>query len=328
MNVARLVMNAQQIFHIDHRKPSDLSPAEAIIGLREVLERLVVIRGDDPISREAQLNATLLFKIHLRSYLCSKLVIERHHINKEAWEWILGEIEGQFARSVANPGEMCGTLAAQSIGEPATQMTLNTFHYAGVSSKNVHSGCAASQGDHQLRREHQDALGGPSTLTEEYSQSQESAKVIQTRTGSQPRSRPSLRQSRTTRPGASIPSRATGAPCPSGCSETDGSNLAEVLAVHGVDAIRTSCNNPVEIFRVFGIEAARNSLLKENACRYRVRRFVRQLPPSGAVVRHHDEPGSLDGHHSSRYQPYQPGSAHALHVRRDRRAAHRGRLDG
>jgi hypothetical protein len=32
---------------------------------------------------------------------------------------------------------MCGTLAAQSIGEPATQMTLNTFHYAAVSSKNV-----------------------------------------------------------------------------------------------------------------------------------------------------------------------------------------------
>lgn len=32
---------------------------------------------------------------------------------------------------------MCGTLAAQSIGEPATQMTLNTFHYAGVTSKNV-----------------------------------------------------------------------------------------------------------------------------------------------------------------------------------------------
>jgi DNA-directed RNA polymerase II subunit RPB1 len=32
---------------------------------------------------------------------------------------------------------MCGTLAAQSIGEPATQMTLNPFHYAGVSGKNV-----------------------------------------------------------------------------------------------------------------------------------------------------------------------------------------------
>jgi DNA-directed RNA polymerase II subunit RPB1 len=32
---------------------------------------------------------------------------------------------------------MVGALAAQSLGEPATQMTLNTFHMAGVSSKNV-----------------------------------------------------------------------------------------------------------------------------------------------------------------------------------------------
>ena len=32
---------------------------------------------------------------------------------------------------------MCGILSAQSIGKPATQMTLNIFHYAGVSSKNA-----------------------------------------------------------------------------------------------------------------------------------------------------------------------------------------------
>jgi DNA-directed RNA polymerase beta' subunit len=32
---------------------------------------------------------------------------------------------------------MVGPIAAQSIGEPATQMTLNTFHNAGISSKNV-----------------------------------------------------------------------------------------------------------------------------------------------------------------------------------------------
>lgn len=36
-----------------------------------------------------------------------------------------------------NPGECIGTVAAQSVGEPTTQMTLNTFHYAGVSAKNV-----------------------------------------------------------------------------------------------------------------------------------------------------------------------------------------------
>lgn len=30
-----------------------------------------------------------------------------------------------------------GAIAAQSIGEPTTQMTLNTFHFAGVSDRNV-----------------------------------------------------------------------------------------------------------------------------------------------------------------------------------------------
>ena len=34
------------------------------------------------------------------------------------------------------PGEMVGMIAAQSIGEPTTQMTLNTFHFAGVASPN------------------------------------------------------------------------------------------------------------------------------------------------------------------------------------------------
>ena len=43
----------------------------------------------------------------------------------------------KFDQLLINPGEMCGILAAQSIGEPVTQMTLNIFHYAGVSSKNV-----------------------------------------------------------------------------------------------------------------------------------------------------------------------------------------------
>jgi len=38
----------------------------------------------------------------------------------------------KFMRSLAAPGEAVGVIAAQSIGEPSTQMTLNTFHMAGV----------------------------------------------------------------------------------------------------------------------------------------------------------------------------------------------------
>lgn len=55
----------------------------------------------------------------------------------QAFDWLLGEIQDRFLQHRVQPGEVVGALAAQSIGEPATQMTLNTFHYAGVSSKNV-----------------------------------------------------------------------------------------------------------------------------------------------------------------------------------------------
>lgn len=50
---------------------------------------------------------------------------------------MIGEIKSRFDQAIVNPGEMIGPIAAQSLGEPATQMTLNTFHQAGVSSKNV-----------------------------------------------------------------------------------------------------------------------------------------------------------------------------------------------
>ena len=60
--------------------------------------------------------------------------------------WAMGDDSGMppapcnislSMQATAFPGEMIGTVAAQSIGEPTTQMTLNTFHFAGVSAKNV-----------------------------------------------------------------------------------------------------------------------------------------------------------------------------------------------
>lgn len=43
----------------------------------------------------------------------------------------------KYLHSLVEPGESVGLLAAQSIGEPSTQMTLNTFHFAGHGAKNV-----------------------------------------------------------------------------------------------------------------------------------------------------------------------------------------------
>lgn len=44
-------------------------------------------------------------------------------------------MELKYMRSLAAPGEAVGVIAAQSVGEPSTQMTLNTFHMAGVVSE-------------------------------------------------------------------------------------------------------------------------------------------------------------------------------------------------
>ncbi|TNM93829.1 hypothetical protein fugu_002005 [Takifugu bimaculatus] len=136
-NLARMIWNAQKIFRINTRTPTDLSPLRVVEGTHELSKKLVIVNGDDPLSKQAQQNATLLFNIHLRSTLCSKRMTEEFRLSTEAFDWLLGEIETKFNQSIAHPGEMVGALAAQSLGEPATQMTLNTFHYAGVSAKNV-----------------------------------------------------------------------------------------------------------------------------------------------------------------------------------------------
>ncbi|KAK7113132.1 DNA-directed RNA polymerase III subunit RPC1-like [Littorina saxatilis] len=43
----------------------------------------------------------------------------------------------KYHRAVIEPGEAVGAITAQSVGEPGTQMTLKTFHFAGVASMNI-----------------------------------------------------------------------------------------------------------------------------------------------------------------------------------------------
>lgn len=52
----------------------------------------------------------------------------------------LDSVNNKFNRAVTEPGTAVGALAAQSIGEPGTQMTLKTFHFAGVASMNITQG--------------------------------------------------------------------------------------------------------------------------------------------------------------------------------------------
>lgn len=60
--------------------------------------------------------------------------------SKDRLKKILEKVEEEYYGSIANPGECVGIISAESIGEPGTQMTLNTFHFAGVAEMNVTTG--------------------------------------------------------------------------------------------------------------------------------------------------------------------------------------------
>jgi DNA-directed RNA polymerase II subunit RPB1 len=142
-NLNRMIWNAQKIFHVNLRGQTDLSPLKVIDGVEALVKRLTIVPGEDRLSVQANQNATLLFRALLRSTLCTRKITEQDRLSSEAFDWLIGEIETRFQQSQVQPGEMVGPLAAQSLGEPATQMTLNTFHYAGVSAKNVTLGTAS-----------------------------------------------------------------------------------------------------------------------------------------------------------------------------------------
>ena len=86
VNLQRIVQNAIQIFHIDRRKPSDLEPTYIVDSGHELGKRLIVVQGDDPLSREAQENATLNFRMHLRATFASHRVSEKYHLTREGFD--------------------------------------------------------------------------------------------------------------------------------------------------------------------------------------------------------------------------------------------------
>ncbi|KAF2001316.1 beta and beta-prime subunits of DNA dependent RNA-polymerase [Amniculicola lignicola CBS 123094] len=77
-----------------------------------------------------------------REYLDSnpdKLLKKKRHdpVGEVLKKTFDGMLDMKYLRSLVEPGEAVGVVAGQSIGEPSTQMTLNTFHLAGHSAKNV-----------------------------------------------------------------------------------------------------------------------------------------------------------------------------------------------
>ena len=119
----RLIQNICGISN-KNKHLSDVSPLEIIEENNKLKDSLIV-------SEDFKNNTvcSMLIDIHLSP----KILINEYRITREQYDELVATIIITFAKSKISPGEMVGAIAAQSIGEPATQMTLNTFHYAGVS---------------------------------------------------------------------------------------------------------------------------------------------------------------------------------------------------
>ena len=115
--------------------PEGLTPTAIVDDVEALLAELEALLPSP--SKEAKHNALTLFSCVIRELLAAKPVLCHHRLSRVAWRDVLSAVKERFVQAIVAPGESVGPLAAQSIGEPATQMTLNTFHYAGVSEKNV-----------------------------------------------------------------------------------------------------------------------------------------------------------------------------------------------
>lgn len=58
-------------------------------------------------------------------------------VKRSQVEELLARIRRKTLKAKVEPGTTVGAIGATSIGEPATQMTLKTFHFAGVASMNI-----------------------------------------------------------------------------------------------------------------------------------------------------------------------------------------------
>lgn len=105
--------------------PADITPGAILAEIQRLEDELYVTQPGQ---------ATFFLRMLLRIYLSPKPLILKHHMKREVFEWIVGEVRRYFKEAVAPAGEMVGIIAAQSIGEVQTQLTLDSFHVSGTAA--------------------------------------------------------------------------------------------------------------------------------------------------------------------------------------------------
>ena len=110
MHIIQNVMGQQ---NVNPNSLVDITMLEAFEVIEETFDSLLKIRYAQP---------TELFRVMYFYYLSPKDLLLNKRFNKKALDILLQTIVLDYKRSIVAPGEMVGMIAAQSIGEPTTQM--------------------------------------------------------------------------------------------------------------------------------------------------------------------------------------------------------------
>ena len=121
VNIDRLLKNLKIRFGLSDKNKTDLTPSYVLQGIKRILGKTQ--------------GYNRMWAALLRFHLAPHILIVKERFTVKAFDMLCEMLLVKNWQSWVQPGELVGILAAQSIGEPSTQMTLNTFHLAGVASK-------------------------------------------------------------------------------------------------------------------------------------------------------------------------------------------------
>ena len=117
---AHTINNVKGLQQINNNSIVDITPLEAFAMIEAAYKRMEGMHYCAP---------TQLFKAMYFYYLSPKDLLMVKRFNKKALTVLLEMIVLKYKNSLIAPGEMVGMISAQSIGEPTTQLTLNSVSY-------------------------------------------------------------------------------------------------------------------------------------------------------------------------------------------------------
>jgi DNA-directed RNA polymerase beta' subunit len=128
VNISRILNFARSIHIENSTKYTDEEMYNEVMNLCDRISKIFVpctgiIEGSEKFRSS---NGTNLFRIYVYSELATMRIKD---LNKQQLLYVVQDIELKFKKALVSAGEMCGILAAQSIGELTTQLTLNSVDY-------------------------------------------------------------------------------------------------------------------------------------------------------------------------------------------------------